>query len=366
MDATARAQWFLEGYIDAGGTLRHIPLEDLPVLVGRQAGLALAGASANMSRYHAELVERGGRLIVRDLGSKNGTFVNRERVDNEAAVEAGDVIHFADAEFRLGRMDTAAAADDDTATGLLGARDLPQHFPAGAADLERLLEEGGIETVYQPIVSLASGRRVGQECLARGTWSSLPAAPDDLLRVAASIGREVELAEMMRRQAFHEAGNAGLDGPTFFNIHPSEVHAMGRLLGQLWDLRKAWPELELVLELHEAAVTDLGAVESLHRQLRLFGIPLAYDDFGAGQARLMELASVPPRYLKFDVGLVQDLDRAPEQRRRMVEMLVRFARETGIVTLAEGIARAEEAEACAAVGFDWGQGYHFGAPAPLE
>ncbi|MDZ7748524.1 MAG: EAL domain-containing protein [Halofilum sp. (in: g-proteobacteria)] len=105
----------------------------------------------------------------------------------------------------------------------------------------------------------------------------------------------------------------------------------------------------------------LAAVESLHRQLRLFGITLAYNDFGAGQARL-ELTAIPPRYLKFDIALVRDLDRAPEQRRRMVGLLVHFARETGVTTLAEGITRAGEAEACAELGFDWGEGITSRAP----
>lgn len=360
-------QWFLEGYVDNRGTLRHIPLDTFPVLVGRQAGLTLAGASANMSRYHAELVERDGRLVVRDLGSKNGTFVNRERVTDEAIVEPGDVVHFADAEFRVGagehmRTDTSGY----TATGVFASERLPEHFPTGAAELHHMLDEGAVDSVYQPIVSLETGARVGQECLSRGSWPSLPAGPSDLLRLAATVEREIELSELMRRRSLERAAAAGLSGPTFVNIHPAEVRHIDRLLAQLWELRKACPELVLVLELHESAVTDLAAIESLRRHLRLLGISLAYDDFGAGQARLMELASVPPRYLKFDISLVQDIDRAPEQRRRMVGMLVRFARETGIVTLAEGVARAEEAEACTALGFDWAQGYYFGAPEPLD
>ena len=40
-------------------------------------------------------------------------------------------------------------------------------------------------------------------------------------------------------------------------------------------------------------------------------IGLAYDDFGAGQARLVELVDVPPDYLKFDMKLVQNLQSAP-------------------------------------------------------
>jgi EAL domain-containing protein (putative c-di-GMP-specific phosphodiesterase class I) len=350
-------RWYLEGYIEPDAVVRRLELQQFPVVVGRQAGLLLAGASTNLSRYHAELIVRDGHLVVRDLGSKNGTFVNRERIEREATVRPGDVLHFADAEFRVRNEESLPAGpEEDTAAQGLTPEDLSAHFPAGGAEIEELIEREAVDTAYQPIVSFASGRRVGQECLGRGTWPSLPVAPDELLRVAASVGREVDLAG---------AVEAGLRGPTFVNIHPSEIHSLRRLLSHLWELRKFAPDLELVLELHESAVTDPGAVQSLHRQLRLFGIGLAYDDFGSGQARLMELTAVPPRYLKFDIALVRDLDRAPEQRREMVGLLVHFARQNGIVTIAEGVARQEEAEICEDLGFEWGQGYHFGEPTRL-
>ena len=48
--------------------------------------------------------------------------------------------------------------------------------------------------------------------------------------------------------------------------------------------------------MHERALADLAAVERLRAQLVHLGVGLAYDDFGAGQARLLELAEVPPTY----------------------------------------------------------------------
>ena len=59
----------------------------------------------------------GPGLRLRDLGSKNGTFLNRALVE-DAALGEGDVLHFADFEFRLGRSDVeepapVAAPDDD-------------------------------------------------------------------------------------------------------------------------------------------------------------------------------------------------------------------------------------------------------------
>jgi EAL domain-containing protein (putative c-di-GMP-specific phosphodiesterase class I) len=92
---------------------------------------------------------------------------------------------------------------------------------------------------------------------------------------------------------------------------------------------------------------------------------LAYDDFGAGQARLDELARVAPDCVKFDMRLIRDLDQAPAERRIVTERLVALVRELGSVPLAEGVESQAEAEACAQIGFELAQGYYFGRPAPL-
>ena len=53
-----------------------------------------------------------------------------------------------------------------------------------------------------------------------------------------------------------------------------------------------------------------------------------YDDFGAGQARLLELAEAPPHYLKFDHRFISGLDQAPLAKRRLLQSLA-FGPSTG-------------------------------------
>jgi len=95
-------------------------------------------------------------------------------------------------------------------------------------------------------------------------------------------------------------------------------------------------------------------------------VGLAYDDFGAGQARLFELAEAPPHYLKFDRRFVTGIDHAPVSRQRLVASLVAAARELLVSTVAEGVETAAEAATCMRAGFSHAQGYHFGRPAPAE
>jgi len=95
------AAWYLE-YFAAGGRLRKIAVGVLPFRVGRLPGLELVLGLDSVSKTHAELFQKDGALWIRDLASRNGTFVNHERVQ-EAALEEGDIVHFAESEFRLAR-----------------------------------------------------------------------------------------------------------------------------------------------------------------------------------------------------------------------------------------------------------------------
>jgi len=357
------SQWFLEGYLPETDARQHLVLDSFPVLIGRQEGLTLAGVSANMSRYHAELALRGGRLLLRDLGSRNGTFVNRERVVGEREISAGDVVHFADAEFRLGQTPHSETPPAHQATGIFRSPSLPQHFPVLPEDLETWFRDGRIAPLFQPIVRLGDGTVMAQECLARGSHDGLPRAPAEILHMAARAGRACEMSERMRAEGVAAAAACDLQVPLFVNIHPAEIEDLPRLLGHLAEVGRQWPSGRLVLELHEAAIPDLTQTARLADGLAELGIGLAYDDFGAGRARLMELVETPPDYLKFDRSLLKDIDEARPSQHRMLAMLVRYAREHGIVTLAEGITRPGEANTCHELGFDLAQGFLYGRPA---
>ena len=101
------AGWYLETVAE-GGTLRRVRIHALPFRVGRRHGLELVLPADSVSKTHAEIYALGSGLRLRDLGSRNGTFLNRALVE-DAALGEGDVLHFADFEFRLGRSDVADA-----------------------------------------------------------------------------------------------------------------------------------------------------------------------------------------------------------------------------------------------------------------
>jgi hypothetical protein len=82
----------------------------LPSTIGRGRGATIMLPHPLVSRTHCELYESDGRLMVRDLGSLNGTFVNNQRV-TESALPAGELLTVGTVTFR------AVYETDDEAVG---------------------------------------------------------------------------------------------------------------------------------------------------------------------------------------------------------------------------------------------------------
>ncbi len=74
-----------------GAAPRDVPLEGHPVTIGRAADAEVTLVDPLVSRRHARLSPRAGRLVLVDLGSSNGTRLNGEVV-REAVVGPGDRI----------------------------------------------------------------------------------------------------------------------------------------------------------------------------------------------------------------------------------------------------------------------------------
>jgi len=69
---------------------QEIPVPGKKFLIGRAEDCNLRPGSDLISRHHCVLLVEGGYIGVRDFGSKNGTFVNQERVVGERELKAGD------------------------------------------------------------------------------------------------------------------------------------------------------------------------------------------------------------------------------------------------------------------------------------
>ena len=340
-----------------------IPVSRLPFRIGRRWDLDLVLTSPTVSWEHAEIFEDGGVLKVLDLGSSNGTSVNGRPVLSPEALAEGDVIRIALEELRLGRAPSIEALQRRTMN--IAVVSLESTPAEQAQRFAEMMRSRAVTAVFQPIVSLRGGERLGFELLGRGAFEPLPESPVELLDLASRLGAATELSELFRARGLEIAAEHLPEGSRVFtNTHPAELQDPARLLRSVRELREQVPGLLLTLEVHERAVAGLGSLREIRARLHDLGVQLAFDDFGAGQSRLLELGEAPPDILKYDASLIRDLDATLSGRRTVLSSLLRVAADLGVVNVAEGVETERDLEACRDLGFDGAQGYHLGRPAP--
>ncbi len=350
---------FLE-HLQAGDEVAaRTVIHTLPFVIGRTPPADLVIHSQLVSKRHATIQFDGEEFRLDDLESSNGTFVNGERVTSRT-IRDGDVIHVAQTELRFGY--DPAGGDLPDATVVTQVEGLQRLFE-NTRSLQRILAEGLVRAVYQPIVHLRDGAPHGFEALGRAP-EDVDLNPQQLFEIAEARDKGAELSRRMRAAAIEQAERLPGDPVSLFlNLHPSEMDEP-ELLDQLRSVRARLPDrIQPVIEIHESAITDVAEMARFRADLETIGLRLAYDDFGAGQSRLMELADVPPHFIKLDMGLIRGIDESVS-RRELVRALTRVMVDQGVCVLAEGIETEGERAACIDVGCTLGQGYLFGRPEP--
>jgi EAL domain-containing protein (putative c-di-GMP-specific phosphodiesterase class I) len=354
--------WFLTGQSDASEQVRLIPIRSVPFLVGRRSDSALCLRQNCVSKKHAELSVSNDQLRVRDLESTNGTYVNGERISAATGLNPGDIVQFATVVFRVSR--TEHFEEDANELGTIHEDTYDQAM--AMVQLERLINDRAVVPYFQPIVRVddSTNPLSGYEVLGRSDVLGMT-HPREMFHTASQLNLETELSRVFRMQGLELGQALGPNVSLFFNTHPAEL--LGTELGaSLQELRAEAPDRPMVLEIHEAAVTSPQMIRSLRDDLNDLRIQLAFDDFGAGQARLLELADVRPDFIKFDMKLVQGIHQAPASRQQVVALLVRMLNELGIVPVAEGVENAEEHLTLCQMGVQMGQGYYYGRPGSID
>jgi len=358
--------WFLENNspdIEGKWTME---VEPFPFKIGRTDDNNLVLRSNWVSRYHAEINLSGKLLWIRDVGSTNGTYVNHQRINEAQELKEFDTVNFGRTELKVKRNDSV---DIDLSSSKTQMLDMTKELEITSMafrlepELRSLLKNRSVVPHYQSIIDITTSEIVGYEVLGRiPEESGLPKSPVELFKIASYLNLSTELSDLFRVEgASIWPGLAG-SPLLFLNTHPSEISRIDELEKSLVNLRKTAPDAPIVIEVHERAVPSIAELRRLRHILTDLGMKLAYDDFGVGQTRLVELAQTPPDYLKFDISIIRNIHLAPKSLHQMVLTFVKASHDLGIATLAEGVSQKGERDKCREIGFQYAQGFLFCRP----
>jgi EAL domain-containing protein (putative c-di-GMP-specific phosphodiesterase class I) len=353
-----KGQWFLSGQIDETQPTRQYAIHSMPFCIGRRSDSSLPLPVGCISKNHAEIFENeDGQLMLRELGSTNGTFVNGKQLEGEMLIRENDLIHFAALVFRLGIKQEMVTQhhtiQEDVCDQALAM-----------IQFERLISDGGLYPHFQPLVKLEDQSRIGYEVLGRSRLFGLQ-SPNEMFHAASQLNLEAQLSEAFRLRGIEIGTAFGPDANLFVNTHPVELDRP-EFYDSLRAVREAAPQQTITLEIHEGASTNMTMMRELCAVLKDLNIQLAFDDFGVGRARLVELGEVRPDFLKFDMKLTKNIEHAPAKRQELVALFANLVNNLGIQTLAEGVETRECHEILVQMGFQLGQGFYYGRPSPIK
>jgi EAL domain-containing protein (putative c-di-GMP-specific phosphodiesterase class I) len=248
---------------------------------------------------------------------------------------------------------------------LMGARQRTREDDQRVRELEHILSEAQVVTLFQPILDLRSFEVLGHEIFTHGPTGGFFEEAERLFLLAERTARVVELERLCRSRALGSV-RAHLSGgeKLFLNtsaasLQDPDVAGDGFVKQvELQGLRHG----DVVLEITErVALEERSVYRKVLHNLKQAGFGIAIDDVGAGHSSLKGLVDVEPDYLKFDVSLVRDIDQNPIKR-SLLETVVDLAARIGARVIAEGIEAESEMATVRDMGVPLGQGRYLCPP----
>lgn len=242
-----------------------------------------------------------------------------------------------------------------------------------ARDLRDALSEKQLEVHYQPIVELSTGHIHKAEALMR--WRHPEhgyISPATFIPIAEETGVIHEIGEWIFQQAVYEVVRLREIGHRDFQISVNKSPVQFKMRDGTHD---HWEDYlsshnvsgsAIVVEITEGLL--LHAEQSTKDQLlhmRDMGTQVAIDDFGTGYSALSYLQKFDIDYLKIDQSFTRNLV-VGDDSVALCEAIVMMAHKLGLKVIAEGIETEQQREILQVMGCDYGQGYLFSRPLPVE
>lgn len=256
------------------------------------------------------------------------------------------------------------------------------HYQAGADErhlrkltlsnrLQRAIEAGGFELLYQPQLHLGTGKITGVEALIRWTDDELGRVfPDEFIPLAEESGNISHITRWVVNKVKADAElldsvAAGLK--IGVNLSAKDILSGELIEGFIKDHNSnQLRHIQLGYEVTETALVEDAelAIANLTK-LQAAGISLAMDDFGTGFSSLSQLKILPIDILKIDKSFVLKLAGNVEDQ-KIVAATIQMAHALGLNVVAEGVEDLAALKLLQSFHCDLVQGYFLARPMPLD
>ncbi|NVC64068.1 EAL domain-containing protein [Vibrio sp. 05-20-BW147] len=237
-------------------------------------------------------------------------------------------------------------------------------------ELQKALQQNGLEVWYQPKVNARDFSINGAEALVR--WKHPVEgyiSPAAFIPVAEKAGLIEHLGRVVMRDVFNTVKRWKLQGilpgRVAINLSP-EQFGNPKLIDFMEKLLRT-TELDpncITFELTESAVmSDSDHTIQMLNAIKKLGFSLSIDDFGTGYSSLAYLARFPIDELKIDRAFINDIDVLPKQV-TVIENIINLGKSLNLTVVAEGVETHQQAALLSNLRCHSIQGFHFHRPQP--
>ena len=239
-------------------------------------------------------------------------------------------------------------------------------------ELQKALQQNGLEVWYQPKVNARDFSINGAEALIR--WKHPVEgyiSPGAFIPVAERAGLIEHLGRVVMREVFSTVKRWKLQGilpgRVAINLSP-EQFGNPKLIDYMEKLLRT-TELDpncITFELTESAVmSDSEHTLQMLNAIKKLGFALSIDDFGTGYSSLSYLARFPIDELKIDRAFINDIDTLPKQV-TVIENIINLGKSLNLTVVAEGVETQQQATLLSNLNCNSIQGFHFYRPQPKQ
>lgn len=240
---------------------------------------------------------------------------------------------------------------------------------ASATKLPLALKNNCLQLLYQPIVSLSTGRIAGFETLVR--WQHPERGlitPSEFIPTAEASGLINSLGELVLHEACRQISvwqsQFPTNPPLFISVNVSGTQLIAPdLVKQIEQILQEThlDASRLQLEISESVLIQDTAATSMLQQLKNLRLQLSVDNFNSGYSLLSHLYRFPINTLKIDPAFVSRIGIEPENW-EIVQTILMLAHNLSLNVTAEGIETAQHLAQLRRLNCEYGQGYFFSQP----
>lgn len=237
--------------------------------------------------------------------------------------------------------------------------------------MSEALQHNHFNMVYQPLVSLNTGRLVGFESLIRCESPRFGVVgPDEFIPHVEQSGMILELGDWIFEQTLSDLrhmGNFGLDSISVsLNISPVQIlegDVFSKVMGLLnkYDISPKSIKVELT---ETALIHSPAKIAKVFEDFHHEGVSIWIDDFGTGYASLGLLRQFDIDGLKIDRSFINGITKNNEDF-TLCSAIIAMAQRLGLEVVAEGIEQDSQLQILEQLGCDIAQGYLLGKPQSL-